>query len=87
MLLEEGLDPDALIDHAAQMGENPLWPTTTNDGMVHMPLQGDTSIGMNEGMEIDDFLYGGSNPIDILGIETDTDSMSSGRRRADDGPR
>jgi hypothetical protein len=87
MLLEEGPDSGALIGHSAHMGENPLWLATTNDGEVHTPLQGDTSIGANEWMMmIDDFLDGGSDPI-VRGMEADAHSMLSGRRRVSDGPR
>lgn len=87
ILLEEGPDPCTLIGHAAQMGENALWLTTTNNGEVHPPLQGDTSIVANEWMEIHDFLHSGSNPIDVLGMEIDTSSISSGRRCVGDGIR
>ncbi len=81
MLLEERPDPGALIAHAAQMGENPFWLITMNNEEVHPPLQGDTSIGANENewMRTDDFLHSG--------METDTGSASSGRRRVGDEPR
>ncbi len=52
-----------------------------------MPFQADTFIGANERIEIDGFLYGGSNPIDVLDMKTNTGSMSSGRRYVGDGPR
>ena len=64
-LLEEGPDPGALISQVAQTGENPFWPTTTNDGEAHLPLQGHTPIGANELMEIGGFLHSGSDPIDV----------------------
>ncbi len=87
MLVEEGPDPCAFISHAAQMGENSLWLTTANDREVYTPLQGDTSIGANEWTEIDDFLHGGSDPIDVRGMEADAGSLLSGRRHVGDGLR
>jgi len=69
------------------MGENPLSLATANDGEVHTPLQGNTSIGANEWMMmIDDLLDSGSDPI-VRGMEADADSMLSRRRRVGDGPR